>query len=137
MNGVELRDRLRVGIRVSLRCQRALAHIDDHPRYVQPAGFHLGKVDLVPKVHGVVALCREVSRANVVVAVEGDNPLVDAAGALDQVGLGLVRRLTRASGRGDERDEEAELRRNRSCVGKAHETPVCQVLRRAVIVVVA
>ena len=99
---VELRNRLGVRVRVTLLRERALADVHDHPRHVEPTRLHVGKVDLSAQVGRVVALGREVRRIYVVVRIERDDPLVDAASTSDEVGLTLNRGLTGARRHGEE-----------------------------------
>ena len=56
MNGVELRDRLPVGVVITFRRQRALADVDDHERDIHAAFDHLRNIDLRREAHGVVAI---------------------------------------------------------------------------------
>ena len=62
MNGIELRDRLLVGVVEAFRRERPLADVDDEEGGVEPAGDHLGQVDLVAEVLRVVAFGGEVGR---------------------------------------------------------------------------
>ena len=91
VDGVELDDRLVVGVRVAFRRQVALPHVHDEPCDIEPARFHLGQVHLGRQIHGVVLLGGEVGRVDVVVRVQGDDPFVDAARALHQFGVRVPR----------------------------------------------
>ena len=58
MNGVELRDRLLVGVVVAFWGERALPDIDDEEGRIETARHHLRQVDLVAEVLRVVAFRR-------------------------------------------------------------------------------
>ncbi len=106
VNGVELLDRLRVGPVVALGRERPLPDVDDEEGGVETALFHLGKVDLGVEALGVVARLGEVARIDVVVRVERDDALVDAARPLDERRVG---RLRGCQGRREEtQDGESE-----------------------------
>ena len=95
---LELCQRLPVGVPVSFGGQVSLTHKHDHPRYVEPARFHVWKIHLRGQRHRVVAIRGEVGRADVVVGIERDDALVDSAGARDQVRLGLCDVVVLAAG---------------------------------------
>ena len=110
MYRLELGQSLLMRVGVALWGQLSLAHIDDHPRHVEGAFLHVGKVHLRGKLHRVVALGGEVRGADVVVRIERDDPLVDAACALDQIGFGLCAGVAPAAGSGhQERNEGDQL----------------------------
>ena len=107
VDGVELVDRVLVGRCVALFVEQALGGVDDEPADIQPARLHLGQRDLGGQVRRVVALGGEVRRADVDVGVEGDDAVVDAAGALDECLFRLFAGVV-GGGAGEGADPEGE-----------------------------
>ena len=103
---VELDHRVRLRLRVVLRGPLGLAHVDDEERRVEPTLFHLHQIDLPTSPDaGVNLRCGEVER-DVVVGIDGQHPVVDAAGSVDErrlpgggVRRDLRRRVGAAAGR--------------------------------------
>ena len=77
MNGIEFRDGLPIRIVVTLRRERALTDVNDHERNIHAAFDHLRDIHLRRQAHGVVALCREVRRIDIVVRIELDDAIVN------------------------------------------------------------
>ena len=103
MDGVELLDRLLVGVGVALRRQVTLPDVDDEEGGIEPTLDHLGQVDLRRQVLRVVACRREVVGVDVVVRVESNHPLMNRARPLLELGIG--RRLPMQAGRRRENDD--------------------------------
>jgi hypothetical protein len=132
MNGVKLRNRLLIRAVEALRRQRALAHVHDHERHVEPAFDHLGQIHLRGQAHRVVAVGREIAGTDVVVRVHRDDTLVDRPGSRDERRIRLLRGGAGANRRSDQRDrgtgnggsDEQTLERSRHGVlpGRPHST---------------
>ncbi len=88
VDGVELLERGRGGPRVGRGAEvLALADVDDQEGGVEPPILHGRDVDLGREPGGIASVGREVGRIDVDVGIEGENPLMDGAGARDQVGF--------------------------------------------------
>jgi hypothetical protein len=106
----ELFHRCRVGGVESLWRQVSLSDVDDEEGRVEPALFHLRQVDLRVQILCVVERPRKIARVDIVMGVEGDDPIVNDPCSLQE------RRIVRLAGWWDalcrrDRDDDRQCQR--------------------------